>query len=173
VTVADLVAAAAAGLSGLPPSVRVIAEPGRFAVADAAIGLTTVVARKQRDGFCWLVVDLATNTLVPIEGSWFPPVPLSVADGRPGAVFRLADQSCAVTEVHGAVRLPEDVSELAVLGAGAYTTSFAHVWGPPSARVAVLDQGRLDVLTSEDDQRLVARIMHGWQCDGQVPRLNA
>jgi ornithine decarboxylase len=44
-------------LSKLPKSVRVIAEPGRFIVGPAAIGVASVMGRAQREGHWWYYLD--------------------------------------------------------------------------------------------------------------------
>jgi ornithine decarboxylase len=44
-------------LARLPGRVRVIAEPGRFIVGPAAIGVATVMGRAQREGHWWYYLD--------------------------------------------------------------------------------------------------------------------
>jgi ornithine decarboxylase len=44
-------------LSGLPQRVRVIAEPGRYIVGPAAIGVASVMGRAQREGHWWYYLD--------------------------------------------------------------------------------------------------------------------
>jgi len=44
-------------LSELPRRVRVIAEPGRYIVGPAAIGVATVMGRAQREGHWWYYLD--------------------------------------------------------------------------------------------------------------------
>jgi ornithine decarboxylase len=46
-----------AALSALPPGVRVIAEPGRFIAAPAAIAVASVMGRARRDGRWWYYLD--------------------------------------------------------------------------------------------------------------------
>ncbi len=46
-----------AALRGVPADVRVIAEPGRFIAAPAAIGVATVIGRARRDGLWWYYLD--------------------------------------------------------------------------------------------------------------------
>lgn len=46
-----------AALSSLPERVRVIAEPGRFIVGPAAIGVASVMGRAQREGHWWYYLD--------------------------------------------------------------------------------------------------------------------
>ena len=44
-------------LARLPKRIRVIAEPGRFIVGPAAIGVSTVMGRAQREGHWWYYLD--------------------------------------------------------------------------------------------------------------------
>jgi ornithine decarboxylase len=44
-------------LQGLPARVRVIAEPGRYIVGPAAIGVATVMGRAEREGLWWYYLD--------------------------------------------------------------------------------------------------------------------
>jgi ornithine decarboxylase len=46
-----------AALAKLPRRVRVIAEPGRYIVGPAAIGVATVMGRAQREGHWWYYLD--------------------------------------------------------------------------------------------------------------------
>lgn len=46
-----------AALGQLPERVRVIAEPGRFIVGPAAIGVATVMGRARREGHWWYYLD--------------------------------------------------------------------------------------------------------------------
>ena len=46
-----------AALEALPQEVRVLAEPGRFIVAPAGIGVATVMGRAQRQGKWWYYLD--------------------------------------------------------------------------------------------------------------------
>jgi ornithine decarboxylase len=46
-----------AALAPLPKRVRVIAEPGRFIIGPAAIGVATVMGRARREGHWWYYLD--------------------------------------------------------------------------------------------------------------------
>ncbi|EQD30606.1 diaminopimelate decarboxylase, partial [mine drainage metagenome] len=46
-----------AALADLPKRVRVIAEPGRFIVGPAAIGVASVMGRARREGHWWYYLD--------------------------------------------------------------------------------------------------------------------
>jgi ornithine decarboxylase len=46
-----------AALAKLPRRVRVLAEPGRYVVGPAAIGVATVMGRARREGHWWYYLD--------------------------------------------------------------------------------------------------------------------
>jgi ornithine decarboxylase len=51
-------------LAGVPKNVRVIAEPGRYIVGPAAIGVASVMGRAEREGHWWYYLDDG------LYGSW-------------------------------------------------------------------------------------------------------
>jgi len=53
----DFCAPIRAELAKLPPQVRVIAEPGRFIAAPAAIAISSVMGKAKRDGRWWYYLD--------------------------------------------------------------------------------------------------------------------
>lgn len=76
-------------LSGLPETVQVIAEPGRFIVAQAMTGVASVMGQAERDGQIWyylddgiygsfsgLMFDDAKYPLTTLkqDGEWFPSI---------------------------------------------------------------------------------------------------
>jgi ornithine decarboxylase len=46
-----------AALARVPAGIRIIAEPGRYIAAPAAIGVGTVMGRARRDGLWWYYLD--------------------------------------------------------------------------------------------------------------------
>jgi diaminopimelate decarboxylase len=164
VSIGDFAAEAGKALDGLPYPVTVYLEPGRFVAADAVVGLTTVVATKERPGGDWLITDLGTNALVPVPGSRFPAVALQTADGAGHA--RLSDRSCAPAVIDPAASLPRGVRRLAILNAGAYTTALSHVWGPELPRVVSVDRGRASTLVDADSHRRAHAALYRY---GPVP----
>jgi ornithine decarboxylase len=137
-----------AALAQLPPTTRVIAEPGRYISAPAAISVTSVMGRAQRDGRWWYylddglygsysgqVYDHATyrvDALVP-AGKTYPSV--------------LAGPTCdSIDVINEHLDLPKlDMGDLVVGRAmGAYTWASASEFNFfPRATVLALDRGRL------------------------------
>ncbi|MFD5485774.1 diaminopimelate decarboxylase family protein [Streptomyces virginiae] len=158
---------AAKELAAVPYPFLLVVEPGRYVAADAGIGLTRVRARKEREGFTWQVVDLATNTLIPVPGAEYLPIPVqdSECDSR---ISRIGDGTCAPSVICDEIELPVTVpgTPLAILHCGAYTTVFAHVWGPRPPTVISLDGASGPVvLTGPDDFKAAARSVYGYELD--------
>ena len=137
-----------AALKQLPPSMRIIAEPGRYIAAPAAVSVTSVMGRAQRDGRWWYYLDdglygsysgqVYDHATYPVEalvpaGSTYPSV--------------LAGPTCdSIDVINEHLELPKlDVGDLVVGRAmGAYTWASASEFNFfPRATVMALDGGRL------------------------------
>lgn len=135
-------------LGSLDPNVRVIAEPGRYIAAPAAVAVSSVMGRALRDGRWWYYLDdglygsysgqMYDHAKYPIE-----------ALGATGATHPsvLAGPTCDSIDVIGDnLELPKlDVGDLLVGRAmGAYTWASASEFNFfPRATVLALDRGRL------------------------------
>jgi ornithine decarboxylase len=134
-------------LEGLPSHVRVIAEPGRYIVAPAAVAVASVMGRALRDGSWWYYLDdglygsysgqLFDHAHYPIEALVPPGV-------RYPSV--LAGPTCdSIDVIAEHIDLPKlDVGDL-VLGRamGAYTWATATEFNFfPKPTVLALDRGR-------------------------------
>jgi ornithine decarboxylase len=137
-----------AALVSLPPGVRVIAEPGRFIAAPAAVAVATVMGRAERDGRWWYYLDdglygsysgqMFDHAKYPLE-ALVPPGPR-----YPSVLAGPTCDSIDVIDEHLALPLL-DVGDL-VLGRmmGAYTWASASEFNFfPKATVLALDRGRL------------------------------
>ncbi|MEU8621228.1 hypothetical protein [Streptomyces sp. NPDC048623] len=155
---------AARELAVVPYPFRLVVEPGRYVSADAAVGLSRVRARRQRGQVTWQVVDLATNTLIPVPGAEYLPVP--VRDGERRQLSRIGDGTCAPSVMCGDVALPatEPGTPLALLHCGAYTTVFAHVWGPRPPTVMALKASRMpELVTGPEEFGAAAKAVYGYE----------
>jgi ornithine decarboxylase len=137
-------------LGELPRSVRVIAEPGRFIAAPAAVAVSTVMGRAQRDGQWWYYLDdgvygsysgqLYDHARYPIEA-------LRQSDELHPSV--LAGPTCdSIDVIRDGLRLPLlEVGDLIVgRDMGAYTWASASEFNFFSrASVLALDQGRVSI----------------------------
>lgn len=144
-SISDFAIAARQVLDELPLDELTIAcEPGRYVASDAGVALTRVVATKPRGAFTWAIIDFSSNTLVPVPGAVFLPLPVQKPRyGEASSAVRVSDRSCAnVTICQDAIMAGKPGDLLAILNAGAYTSVFSHVWGPPLPKVVCkLDDG--------------------------------
>jgi ornithine decarboxylase len=137
-----------AALNDLPRSIRVIAEPGRYIAAPAAVAVSSVMGRALREGRWWYYLDdglygsysgqvfdhaaYPLETLVP-AGETFPSV--------------LAGPTCdSIDVISESVQLPRLKAGDLVLARmmGAYTWASATEFNFfPKATVLALDRGRV------------------------------
>jgi ornithine decarboxylase len=137
-----------AALQELPPSTRVIAEPGRFIAAPAAVAVATVMGRALRDGRWWYYLDdgLYGSYSGQVYDHASYPVEALVPSGKTYASV-LAGPTCdSIDVINENLELPLlDVGDL-ILGRamGAYTWASASEFNFfPRATVLALDHGRL------------------------------
>jgi ornithine decarboxylase len=137
-----------AALQTLPSDVRVIAEPGRFISAPAAIAVSSVMGRALRDGQWWYYLD--DGLYGSYSGQMYDharyPVEALVADG-PTFPSVLAGPTCdSIDVITEQLQLPKlDIGDLVVGRVmGAYTWASASEFNFfPRATVLGLDRGRL------------------------------
>jgi ornithine decarboxylase len=118
-----------AALTRLPKHVRVIAEPGRFIAAPAAIAVSTVMGKAKRDGRWWYYLD--DGLYGSYSGQLFDHAKYPVTALRQdGELFEsvLAGPTCdSIDVIDNAILLPElEIGDL-VVGRmmGAYTWASA------------------------------------------------
>ncbi len=137
-----------AALKQLPPAVRVIAEPGRYIAAPAAICVASVMGRALRDGRWWYYLD--DGLYGSYSGQVYDHALYPVEALLPGAATYpsvLAGPTCdSIDVISEKLELPKlDIGEL-IVGRmmGAYTWASASEFNFfPRATVLALDQGRL------------------------------
>jgi ornithine decarboxylase len=137
-----------AALRTLPPGVRVIAEPGRYIAAPAAIAVASVMGRALRDGRWWYYLDdglygsysgqMYDHSVFPVE---------ALKGGTETFPSVLAGPTCdSIDVIREKLLLPKlDMGDL-IIGRemGAYTWASASEFNFfPRATVLALDQGRL------------------------------
>ena len=137
-----------AALQTLPAAVRVIAEPGRYISAPAAVCVSSVMGRALRDGQWWYYLD--DGLYGSYSGQMYDharyPVEALVAEG-PTYPSVLAGPTCdSIDVIKEQVELPKlDIGDLLVGRVmGAYTWASASEFNFfPRATVLGLDRGRL------------------------------
>jgi ornithine decarboxylase len=137
-----------AALKELPSTMRIIAEPGRYIAAPAAISVTSVMGRAQRDGRWWYYLDdgLYGSYSGQIYDHAAYPVEALVPAGEMHPSV-LAGPTCdSIDVINEHLELPKlDMGDLVVGRAmGAYTWASASEFNFfPRATVLALDGGRL------------------------------
>jgi ornithine decarboxylase len=137
-----------AALAGLPKHVRVIAEPGRFIAAPAAIALSTVMGKAKRDGRWWYYLDdglYGSYSGQLFDHARYPVCALRSGEGLPSV---LAGPTCdSIDVIDDNILLPElEVGDL-VVGRmmGAYTWASATDFNFfKRARVVVMNEQPAD-----------------------------
>jgi len=135
-------------LGSLEPSLRVIAEPGRFISAPAAVAVSSVMGRAMRDGRWWYYLD--DGLYGSYSGQMFDHASYPVEALVPaGPIYPsvLAGPTCdSIDVIDEKLELPKlEIGDLIVGRAmGAYTWASASEFNFfPRATVLALDHGRL------------------------------
>ena len=131
-------------LARLPKRVRVIAEPGRFIVGPAAIGVSTVMGRAQREGHWWYYLD--DGVYGSYSGQLYDHAryPVSVMRDGPLLPSVLAGPTCdGIDVIAEALQLPKlNIGDLVVgRQMGAYTWATASTFNFfPKATIVVVNR---------------------------------
>ena len=135
-------------LRALPPGMRVIAEPGRFIAAPAAISVASVMGRALRDGRWWYYLDdgvYGSYSGQIYDHASYPVEALAASGDTYPSV--LAGPTCdSIDVINEHLELPKlDAGDLIVGRAmGAYTWASASEFNFfPRATALALDRGRL------------------------------
>jgi ornithine decarboxylase len=111
----------------LPQDIEIVAEPGRYLVAEAGILVATVIAKAVRKGQKWLYLDAGVfNSLMESLGGIR--YHLAVQRNAPPSKWVVAGPSCdGLDVICKEVELPElEVGDkVYIMSAGAYTTAYA------------------------------------------------
>jgi len=142
-----------AALAALPPGLQILAEPGRYLAAPAAVAVSSVMGRAERDGRRWYYLD--DGLYGSYSGQMFDRVryPLeALVPAGPERASVLAGPTCdSVDVIAEDIMLPElKIGDL-IVGRmmGAYTWASASEFNLfPRATVLAFDRGRRVVLES-------------------------
>ena len=129
-------------LARLPKRVRVIAEPGRFIVGPAAIGVATVMGRAQREGHWWYYLD--DGIYGSYSGQLYDHARYPVSAMRSGPLLPsvLAGPTCdGIDVIAEALQLPRlNIGDLVVgrqMGAYTWATASTFNFFPKATIVTV------------------------------------
>ena len=140
-------------LAALPADLKILAEPGRYLSAPAAVAVASVMGRAKRDGRWWYYLD--DGLYGSYSGQMFDRVryPLeALVPNGPARASVLAGPTCdSVDVIADEIELPElKIGDLIVgRTMGAYTWASASEFNLfPRATVLALDAGRRVVVES-------------------------
>ena len=143
--IAEFCAPIRSALALLPAHVRVIAEPGRFIAAPAAIAISTVMGKAKRDGRWWYYLDdglYGSYSGQLFDHAKYPVATLKQSDEQ--FVSVLAGPTCdSIDVIDDNILLPELAIGDLVVGRmmGAYTWASATDFNFfPRAKVVVINE---------------------------------
>src|SRR5207249_4815194 len=90
-SISELAATASSSLSSIPYPFELELQLGRYLVADAAVGLTTVLAEKATAAGTWRICDLGSNVLIPLPDIAYAPLPSSQSSGEEWGMYHITD----------------------------------------------------------------------------------
>lgn len=116
----------------IPKSVTLVAEPGRYIVADSAVMVTTVIGRENRTGQSWLYLDTGVfqGLMESLEmDEWkYPIFKLNSSSAAMPHHFTLTGPTCdAQDTIDMSVPLPADIEigdRICIGSTGAYTVVY-------------------------------------------------
>lgn len=150
-------------IAGLPQSMRVMAEPGRYLVSDSAWLVARVTGTALRRGTRWIYLDAGVyhGMMEAIGGLEY-----DIRSDRHGAEIpcTVAGPTCDSTDVVAHDKLlPEDLQEgdyVYIPNTGAYTTTYATRFnGFPSPDTVVLRRARRSPLLPHEPARARPRLL--------------
>ena len=135
-------------LDSIDPKIRIIGEPGRFIAAPAAISVSSVMGRAERDGRWWYYLDdglYGSYSGQVFDHATYPIEPLTASG--PTAPSVLAGPTCdSIDVIRENIDLPRLAEGDVIVGRvmGAYTWATATEFNFfPKTTVLALDRGRL------------------------------
>lgn len=115
----------------VPEKVQVVAEPGRFIVANASVVVTEITAREHRSGTDWLYLDMGIfqGLMEPLEmRDWQYPVFTNKTHKGYKKAFTLTGPTCDAYDTIGdEYTLPAEIErgdKLYIASTGAYTSVY-------------------------------------------------
>ena len=151
-------------LSTLPYKFTLQVEPGRYIVADAAIGLTRIMAEKHNQHLRWRICDISSNVLIPLPDIAYHPIPTRYPEQQTWLPFHVGDATCAPSLVCADALLPvgEEGRELALLNCGGYTTVFAELWAFPLPTILYMSRNGIQEIFQKSHMRQLMEIYYGY-----------
>ena len=138
-----------------------ILEPGRYIVSDSAITLTKTITKKINAGHKWIIVDIGTNTLIPLKSASFDIIPV-VLDNEYD-FFNVGDFiASSIGVIQQNIKLPQKTKIgdiFAIINTGAYTLSMSEQFVLLRPKVIMVDNDQVKTLKErEKEEYFVERI---------------
>ena len=148
-------------LSNTQKEYTLILEPCRYVSCDAAITLTQTVTKKTNAGHKWIIVDIGTNTLIPLKSASFDIIPV-VLDNEYD-FFNVGDFiASSIGVIQQNIKLPQKTKIgdiFAIINTGAYTLSMSEQFVLLRPTVLMVDKDKVKTLKDrENEEYFVARI---------------
>ena len=133
--------------AGLPYQPTVFLELGRYITADTGFGLARIVRIKKGKEAKWVILDMASNILIPLNSADFGVIPAQYKRGR-ALRYHVGDNLSSYAGVITRDCVLKGVAEgdcVLIENCGAYTQSMASQFGHEIPPVLVADKGNLKV----------------------------
>jgi diaminopimelate decarboxylase len=139
---------------------RIFLEPGRAMTGNTQLLLCSVVSVRSGDDLDCVVLDAGINVAEPVRSEYHQLLPASPPK-QTRKTYRLAGPICTPMDVlYGAWELPElEVGDvLAILDSGAYFVPFATSFSFPQPAIAIVEDGRHQLLRRAEQFEDLARL---------------
>lgn len=138
----DFISVIADTIGKLNFPVEIVFEPGRCLVSDTCIALTRVISQKESAGTHWLIADIGTNILIPLENAAYQVIN-AVESRQSPKLMNVGDRMCysaGVIQRDVPLYPVSEVDILAILQCGAYTYSMAEFFALPPPPVVWISE---------------------------------
>jgi diaminopimelate decarboxylase len=146
----------ASGRHGMDPPMLFL-EPGRCLTSSAQMVLTRVGEMKvDVEGFPYTLVDSGVNNSLPITWEYHEIFAAGKMNLPPSEMYAIAGPTCSTSDVLcRSKKLPQlEVGDLlAIMDAGAYFSSFSYNFSFPKPAVALVKNGRWELLRERETYR--------------------
>lgn len=164
-SILDFAREAHSTLSALPYDFTLHIEPGRYIIADAAVGITRILAEKRNKHLNWRICDIGSNILIPLPDIAYHPLPIRLPHQQEWHTFQIGDGTCAPSLVCPDAVLPagQEGRELVLLNCGGYTTVFAELWAFPLPNILYLAGGQLTEIFGKAQFQHMMQTYYGYE----------
>jgi diaminopimelate decarboxylase len=136
-------------------------EVGRAVVADAAVAVGNIIAVKESPETNWVIVDVPMNTLIPITGAKYLPLPVTLHSDRDLVPCSFSDGTGSPLAYYELTPFPNPKvgDAICFIDAGAYTTVFNELWAQELPNLLIVGES---VVTYRNGHRTSAITRENW-----------